>query len=110
MIVGTSVEILYEILFLFSIRVVPKINTFLYAFRLNDLFGLVIVVFMHIERFSHEGQVCSGDFLIEGQEFDASEYLIQRGRLFWTLCIAVWAVLGMAILAAMLALVIVKLV
>ena len=65
--------------------------------KLNFLFGIGCVVFLHIYRFGHKGKVCSGDYLDGRDPFDWDFYLISRGDLLWWYMITFWSVIGSAV-------------
>jgi hypothetical protein len=62
--------------------------------KLNFLFGIACVVFLHIYRLGHAGKVCSGDFLNGEDPYNRDYYLISRGDLLWYYMITFWSVLG----------------
>ena len=65
--------------------------------KLNMAFGAGLIVFMHVSRLSHSGEVCSGKYLSEDAESQEG-YLITRGKLFAWYLTAFWVVIGSMVL------------
>ena len=89
-------DIIYESLYLAALNN-RYLKDNLYLFRIVDIFAIILIVFIHIERLDHPGKVCSGDYLISPSPQDTTGYLIKRGFFFFTLLLLTWIIIGIGI-------------
>lgn len=64
-------------------------------FAVNITISIILFIFMQIWRWSHAGQVCSGD-LKEYNEADKDDYLIFEGFFIKVMLITVYSILGLS--------------
>lgn len=60
---------------------------------LNILFNITNIIVLNIFRLSHNGRVCSGDFLTSKDKEYYSQFLIIRGTFFIILIIVHWSLI-----------------
>jgi len=68
-------------------------------FAANISIMIVLFILMQVWRWSHSGQVCSGDFLESKEDADRNIYLIFEGKFIKAVLIAVYCILGLSCLS-----------
>ncbi|CDW90731.1 UNKNOWN [Stylonychia lemnae] len=88
----------YHVLSIFLFPILLKFSYPVGLFnKLNLVFGVGCLIFMHLVRFGHGGKVCSGDYLPEevlDQGGQVEGYLVIRGNLMSWYVTAFWIILG----------------
>ena len=68
-------------------------------FAANISISIVLFILMQVWRWSHSGQVCSGDLQKPGRQYNDDEYLIFEGKFIKAILIAIYSILGLSCLS-----------
>ena len=68
-------------------------------FAANISISIVLFILMQVWRWSHSGQVCSGDFLESYDDGDEDVYLIFEGKFIKAMLITIYSILGISLLS-----------
>ena len=68
-------------------------------FAANISIMIVLFILMQVWRWSHSGQVCSGDLLVSKDDADRKVYLIFEGNFIMAILVSVYVILGLSCLS-----------
>jgi len=68
-------------------------------FAANISISIVLFILMQVWRWSHAGQVCSGDYLDNLDDADKEVYLVFEGKFIKVVLIAIYSIMGLSCLS-----------